>query len=95
MIMNLGKTLHARSRKVWHDWLKENYSKEKEIWLIFPKISSGAGRISYNDAVEEALSFGWIDSTVRKSTRIQPHRDLPQENRRANILRQISRGCVG
>lgn len=39
--------------------------KNKEIWLVYPKKSSGKKRISYNDAVEEALCFGWIDSTVK------------------------------
>lgn len=37
-----------------------------EIWLVYPKKSTGEIRILYNDAVEEALCFGWIDSTVRK-----------------------------
>ncbi|MDD1708935.1 MAG: YdeI/OmpD-associated family protein [Methanoregulaceae archaeon] len=64
--MELGKTLCIQSREEWHQWLENNHNKEKEIWLLFPKISSGKIRIEYNDAVEEALSFGWIDSTVRK-----------------------------
>lgn len=64
--MEPGKTLWVRSREEWHEWLENNYRKEKEIWLLFPKISSGKIRIEYNDAVEEALSFGWIDSTVRR-----------------------------
>lgn len=43
-----------------------NFDKEKEIWLIFPNKASGKPRLLYNDAVEEALCFGWIDSTVKK-----------------------------
>ncbi len=64
--MKIGKTLRVSGRNGWRKWLEKNYNKEKEIWLVFPKISSGKSRIEYNDAVEEALSFGWIDSTVKR-----------------------------
>ena len=46
-------------------WLRQQYKTEKEIWLVYYKKGSGKPRIEYNDAVEEALCFGWIDSTVR------------------------------
>jgi len=59
------KTLYLTDRKDWRSWLKKNFDREKEIWLVYPKKSSGKLRISYNDAVEEALCFGWIDSTVK------------------------------
>lgn len=59
-------TLYAKDRNSWRDWLTENFEKEKEVWLVFPSKKSGEVSISYNDAVEEALCFGWIDSTVRK-----------------------------
>ncbi|MBN2051927.1 YdeI/OmpD-associated family protein [Candidatus Woesearchaeota archaeon] len=42
-----------------------NYDKEKEVWLFYYRKSSGKPRIPYNDAVEEALCYGWIDSTVK------------------------------
>ena len=64
--MNIGKTLYVRNRKDWHEWLEANFKTEKEIWLIYPAKDSGKPRIQYNDAVEEALSFGWIDSTVKR-----------------------------
>ena len=63
--MRLGKTLHVTNRKDWRRWLEKNFEKEKEIWLVYPKKSSSKERIIYNDAVEEALCFGWIDSTVK------------------------------
>ncbi|MFH0970878.1 MAG: YdeI/OmpD-associated family protein [Candidatus Diapherotrites archaeon] len=59
------KTLYSTNRKDWRKWLAKNFDKEKGIWLIYPKKSSGKKRISYNDAVEQALCFGWIDSTVK------------------------------
>ena len=63
--MDKLKTLYITNRKDWRAWLEKNFDKEKEIWIIYPKKSSGKSRILYNDAVEEALCFGWIDSTVK------------------------------
>jgi uncharacterized protein YdeI (YjbR/CyaY-like superfamily) len=63
--MDIGKTLYVTDRSEWHRWLEANFDKEKEIWLIYPTAKSGKPRILYNDAVEEALSFGWIDSIVK------------------------------
>ena len=58
--------IYFPTRSEWRKWLEENFEKEKEIWLIFPHRSSKRKRIVYNDAVEEALCFCWIDSTVKK-----------------------------
>ena len=58
---DIKKTEYFIDRQKWREWLSENYAKEKEIWLVFPAKSSGEKSISYNDAVEEALCFGWID----------------------------------
>lgn len=70
----MNKTLYVTNRNDWRRWLEKNFDKEKEIWLLYPKKSSGKKRITYNDAVEEALCFGWIDSivkTVDKNNSIQ------------------------
>ena len=58
------ETYYAKNRREWHDWLNENHDKSKGIWLIYYKKDSGKPRVEYNEAVEEALSFGWIDSKV-------------------------------
>lgn len=60
-----SKLLNATSRAEWRAWLEEHYKFDKEIWLVFYKKHTGKPRIPYNEAVEEALCFGWIDSTVR------------------------------
>ncbi|MCL1984658.1 MAG: YdeI/OmpD-associated family protein [Methanomassiliicoccaceae archaeon] len=57
--------LRFDTREQWREWLQENFDKAKGIWFVFPLRSSGEKAISYNDAVEEALCFGWIDSTIR------------------------------
>ncbi|MHB1346966.1 MAG: YdeI/OmpD-associated family protein [Candidatus Humimicrobiaceae bacterium] len=64
--MEVGKTIYLANRKKWRNWLEKNHDKEREIWLLFPNKSSGKQRIPYNDAVEEALCFGWIDSNVKR-----------------------------
>ncbi len=64
--MKLGKTFYAANRKAWRAWLAKNHARKKEAWLIYYRKSSGKPRIPYNDAVEEALCFGWIDSIVKK-----------------------------
>ena len=63
--MDITRTLYVAKRKDWRDWLKKHYKTEKEIWLVYYKKQSGKPRIPYEDAVEEALCFGWIDSTVK------------------------------
>ena len=59
------KYYYTSDRKEWRRWLEEKFESEKEIWLIYPMKGSGEESILYNDAVEEALCFGWIDSTIK------------------------------
>lgn len=63
--MQVTKTLLVTNRKDWRKWLREHYKTEKDIWLVYYKRETGKPRIEYNAAVEEALCFGWIDSTVK------------------------------
>src|SRR5258708_191380 len=63
--MNITRTLYVSNPGEWRRWLQKNYKVEKEIWLIYYRKDSGKPRILYNDAVAPALSFGWIDSTVK------------------------------
>lgn len=58
--------LYFKDRSEWRKWLKENYNSFTEVWLIYYKKHTGKPRIPYDDAVEEALCFGWIDSTVKR-----------------------------
>ena len=52
---------YFRTREEWRGWLSENFRTCDEVWFVFPVKSSGEESVSYNDAVEEALCFGWID----------------------------------
>ena len=65
-MVELGKTLEVAKPQEWRAWLEANHATEPEIWLVFHSKDSGKQSIAYNDAVDEALCFGWIDSTVKK-----------------------------
>ncbi|MDX6767296.1 MAG: YdeI/OmpD-associated family protein [Candidatus Methylacidiphilales bacterium] len=53
------------SRSHWRQWLQKNHRSADSVWLLYYKKDSGQPSVTYNEAVEEALCFGWIDSTVR------------------------------
>jgi uncharacterized protein YdeI (YjbR/CyaY-like superfamily) len=56
----------CETRAQWRQWLSENGANMKGVWLMYYKKSSGKPHLSYDEAVEEALCFGWIDSTPNK-----------------------------
>lgn len=60
------KTTHPKTRKQWRQWLEKNHSGSPGIWLVYYKTHTGKRKLSYAEAVEEALCFGWIDSLPRK-----------------------------
>ena len=62
--MKQKETFYTADRNIWRSWLAENFETKSEIWFVFPSKESGEPALSYNDAVEEALCFGWIDSTT-------------------------------
>ena len=85
----MDKTLKIKTRTEWRNWLQQNFDIENEVWLVYAKKSTGEQRIQYNDAVEEALCFGWIDSinrtldkdhTIQRFTPRQPNTSYSQPN---------------
>ena len=54
-----------KSRRSWRAWLEKHHAAKTEVWLVFYKRHTGKPTLSYNDAVEEALCFGWIDGVKR------------------------------
>jgi len=64
--MKITETLYVTNRKDWRKWLVDNHKTKKEIWLIYYRVKSGKPRISYDDAVCEALCYGWIDGIIKK-----------------------------
>lgn len=64
--MRISKTLYVTTREEWRAWLAKHHQSESEVWLVYYKKQTGRPRIPYDDAVEEALCFGWIDSIVKR-----------------------------
>jgi len=60
------KTFVARTAGQWREWLDEHHDSESEVWLIFYKQHTGLASIAYEDAVNEALCFGWVDSLIKR-----------------------------
>lgn len=54
-----------KSRDAWRTWLEKHHDSSAEVWLVFYKRHTGKPTLSYSDAVEEAICFGWIDG-IRK-----------------------------
>src|SRR5947209_16262297 len=63
--MDIGETLLVSSAQEWRMWLAQHHEEKKEIWLIYYKKTSGKTGISYEESVEEALCFGWIDGAIK------------------------------
>ena len=76
--MEITERLHTTSREQWREWLTENHSTKREIWISTTKSADG---LQYLDAVEEALCFGWIDSTIKAGEGVMWRRFSPRRKR--------------
>ena len=98
--MDIGETLTVSSPVGWRDWLARHSASRKDIWLVYFKKTSGKSGISYEESVEEALCFGWIDGQMksidaeRYAIRFSPRRSRSKwsETNRALALRLIQEG---
>lgn len=97
--MEITETLYVTDRREWRRWLKQHYRNAPEIWLVSYRKGTGKPSLLYNDAVEEALCFGWIDSQLksidaeRYAQRYSPRKSLrdfspPNIVRLQKLLRQ-------
>ena len=92
-IMEITKTLYVTDRAAWRQWLAKHHEKETEVWLIYFRKGTCKPRIPYNHAVEEALCYGWIDSTVKTID----HERFAQRfsvRKRASVLSQLNKERV-
>src|SRR5437667_1429958 len=60
------KTFEAETPGQWQKWLADHHESVSEVWLVFHKRHTGQTSIAYDDAVNEALCFGWVDSLVKR-----------------------------
>ena len=59
-------SLDVRSRAKWRAWLRKHHDSSTGVWLVFHKLHTGIKCLEYEDAVEEAICFGWIDSLIKR-----------------------------
>lgn len=81
------KATSAKNSNEWRDWLAQNHSTEKSIWLIIYKKDSGTPSVTYDEAVDEALCFGWIDSKPNKRDEDSFYQFFAKRNPKSNWSR--------
>jgi len=64
--MKIFEKIYFTSRPEWRRWLEKNHSNFDGIWFIYYKEPTGKSSVSYEDSVDEALCYGWIDSIIKK-----------------------------
>jgi uncharacterized protein YdeI (YjbR/CyaY-like superfamily) len=75
---------YAKDSKAWRKWLEKNSNSKKSVWLVYYKPASGKTRVSYNDAVDEAICFGWIDSKPNKLDEMRSLQFFTPRNPKSN-----------
>ena len=60
------KTFYAKSRKEWREWLRKNHKKEKKVFLLKYKKHTKKPSLSHKESMEEAICYGWIDTTIKR-----------------------------
>lgn len=63
--MEITESYYPKNRAAWRKWLLKNHAKKKEIWIIYDRKHKNEKRVTYADALNEALCFGWIDGQVK------------------------------
>lgn len=100
--MEIGKRFHAEDRAVWRTWLAENWNSTAEIWLVRYKKHTRVECVPYDDAVEEALCFGWIDGLVKRENeetyviRFSPRRpgSIWSRSNKARVEKMLAAGLM-
>jgi uncharacterized protein YdeI (YjbR/CyaY-like superfamily) len=81
------KSVYLENRNAWRIWLKENHVSEKNIWLKIYKKQSQTPSVYYDEAVDEALCFGWIDSSIKKGNEEFYYQFFAKRNPKSNWSR--------
>jgi len=87
------ETFCPASRTEWRQWLKKNHQSKQSIWLVYYKKKSDQPTLTYNEAVDEALCFGWIDST-RKSLDEETFMQFFCKRKPTSVWSKINKGKV-
>ena len=98
----ITKRFTPKNRDEWRAWLERNHATAKEIWLVRYKMNFTKPTISYDEAVEEALCFGWIDGIIKSidaekyAARFSPRRSgsIWSETNKARVAKVIAQGLM-
>lgn len=74
------EAVHPKTAAEWREWLAQNHDQKDAVWVIFYHKKSGVPTITYNEAVDEALCFGWIDSKPNKRDHESSYRYFSKRN---------------
>lgn len=99
-MVEIGKRRSFKNRDNWRAWLAENNATAPELWLVLYKKNSGKPTVTYDEAVEEALCFGWIDGIIKAideekyATRFSPRRSgsVWSESNKKRVAKMIAQG---
>ncbi|MBK9736304.1 MAG: YdeI/OmpD-associated family protein [Saprospiraceae bacterium] len=80
-------TYAPSDRSSWRQWLSDNWDKETSVFLIIYKKDSGIPSISYDEAVDEALCYGWVDSKINKRDERSWYQYFAKRNPKSNWSR--------
>lgn len=87
------KLVCPASRADWRKWLEDNHTIETSVWLLYYKVNSGLPSISYSDAVDEALCFGWIDSKAKTVDTIS-YKQLFTKRKPKSVWSKLNKGKI-
>ena len=99
-MVEIGKRQSFKNRDAWRAWLAKNYARETELWVVLYKKNSSKPTVSYDEAVEEALFFGWIDGITKGiddekyAQRYSPRRkgSVWSESNKKRVAKMIKQG---
>lgn len=99
-MVEIGKRASFKNRDAWRAWLTQNHARANELWLVLYKKHTRKPTVAYDDAVEEALCFGWIDGIVKTiddekyAIRFSPRRrgSIWSEPNKRRVAKMIAQG---
>jgi uncharacterized protein YdeI (YjbR/CyaY-like superfamily) len=77
-------SLYASNQAAWRQWLQERHLSEERVWLVIFKKESGVPSVTYSEAVDEALCFGWVDSAINKRDEASFYQYFARRNPKSN-----------
>lgn len=101
-MIEITKRKAFKNRAAWRAWLEKNHARENELWVVFYKKNSHQPTVTYDEAVEEALCFGWIDGLTKGmdekkyAVRFTPRKSgsIWSESNKKRVAKMIEQGLM-